>query len=124
MSDAAPPPRGRSRLALGVICLVLGVGLLALNLGVQVPWQLWSYFPVPLIALGVWGMVSPTRHLDRIGGIWLLATGIYCLIGVFELFGLGWSSAWPIFIVATGLAVIQHRDQSCGTRNRSATGDE
>jgi cell wall-active antibiotic response 4TMS protein YvqF len=61
---------------------------------------------VPLIALGLWGLVLPTRHMDRSGGIWLLATGLYCLIGVFNLFGLGWGTAWPIFVIASGLSFL------------------
>ena len=47
--------------------------------------------------------------LDRSGGVWLLATGIYCVIGVFGLFGLGWGGAWPIFVIAAGLSFILRR---------------
>jgi hypothetical protein len=111
------PQRGRSRLAIGIIFLVLGVLLLALNLGVYLPWHLWKYFPVPLIALGLWGIVSPSNNLDRVGGIWLLAAGLYCLIGVFQLFGLGWN-AWPIFIVATGASIIVHGDSAGRSQKR------
>jgi energy-converting hydrogenase Eha subunit A len=126
MNEAAPPPRrGHSRLALGIILLTLGAALLALNLGVRMPWELWRYFPVPLLALGLWGVVSPSRNLDRIGGMWLLANGLFCLIGIFGLFGLGWSSAWPIYIIAAGLSVILHQDRGvCGTRGAARKGDE
>jgi hypothetical protein len=87
--------------------MVLGASLLALNLGVRLPWDLWKYFPVPLIALGLWAIVSPTGGLDRVAGVWLMAAGLYCLTGIFHLFGLGWN-AWPIFIVATGASVMMH----------------
>jgi hypothetical protein len=109
-----PAPQGRSRLVLGIILLALGGMLLAMNLGVNLPWHLWKYFPVPLIALGIWGIASPSRNLDRQGGVWLLATGLYCLVGVFDLFGLGWATAWPIFIVACGVGLMIHHDRgSC-----------
>lgn len=104
--DPNSHPSGRSRLAFGVILLILGVMLLALNLGVSWPWHLWKYFSIPFIAFGLWGIVSPSRHLDRVGGIWLLAVGLFCLIGTFGLFGLGWGSAWPIFIIASGFSLI------------------
>ena len=80
--------------------------MLAVNLGYQMPLAWWRYFPVPLIALGLWGIVMPTRHLDRSGGIWLFATGVYCLVGVFGMFGLGWGTAWPIFVIAAGLSFL------------------
>jgi hypothetical protein len=79
MEDPKPHRHaGRSRLVLGLFLLALGGVMLAINLGYEVPTGWWRYFPVPLIALGLWGMVLPTRHLDRSGAIGLLATGLYC----------------------------------------------
>lgn len=100
---------GRSRLVLGIFLLALGGLMLAVNLGYSLPEGWWRWFPVPLIAFGLWGLILPSRHLDRSGGVWLLATGIYCLIGIFGLFGLGWGSAWPIFVIAAGLSFIVGR---------------
>lgn len=101
---------GRSRLVLGLFLLALGALMLAVNLGFDLPRGWWRYFPLPLMALGLWGLLFPSRHLDRTGGIWLLATGVYCLISLFGLFGLGWGSAWPVFVIAAGLGFIVGRD--------------
>ena len=107
MEDPKPHRNAhRSRLVLGLFLLALGGLMLAVNLGYQMPIGWWRYFPVPLMALGLLGLVLPTRHLDRSGGIWLLATGLYCLVGVFGMFGLGWGSAWPIFVIAAGLSFL------------------
>jgi hypothetical protein len=107
MEDLKPHRNaGRSRLVLGLFLLALGALMLAVNLGYQLPIGWWRYFPVPLMALGLLGLVLPTRHLDRSGGIWLFATGLYCLVGVFGMFGLGWGSAWPIFVIAAGLSFL------------------
>jgi hypothetical protein len=107
MEDLKPHRHAsRSRLVLGLFLLALGGVMLAVNLGYEVPIGWWRFFPVPLIALGLWGLVVPSRHLDRSGGIWLLATGLYCLVGVFNLVGLGWGTAWPIFVIASGLSFL------------------
>ena len=103
---------GRSHFVLGVILLCIGVVLLALNLGFDIPWHLWKYFPIPMIAFGLWGILSPGHDLDRIGGLWLLTNGLYCLISVFGLFGLGWATAWPIYIVTLGIAILAKHDSS------------
>jgi len=99
----------RSRLVLGIFLLLLGAALLAVNLGYGLPVGWWQYLPVALIAIGLWGLILPSRHLDRSGGIWMLATGAYCLIGLFDLWELGWTGAWPIFVIAAGLSFMVHR---------------
>ena len=68
MEDLKPHRHaGRSRLVLGLFLLALGGAMLAVNLGWEIPTGWWRYFPVPLIALGLWGLVLPSRHLDRSG---------------------------------------------------------
>lgn len=110
MKDVSSSHRPRrSRLVLGIFLLVLGGLLLAVNLGYGLPLGWWHYLPVLLIALGLWGVILPNRHLGRGGGIWLLATGLYFLIGIFDLWDLGWTGAWPIFVIAAGLEFILHR---------------
>lgn len=111
-------------LLIGIILVSLGGVLLALKLGVALPWNLWKYFPVPIIALGVWGLVQPNRFIDRMGGLWALAVGVYALIGSFKLFGLDWWSAWPVYVIAAGFTVMF--DHDCGARRghgRRADGD-
>lgn len=110
MKDAHPYHRPRrSRLVLGIFLLVLGALLLAVNLGYGLPIGWWEYLPMLLIAFGLWGLVLPNRHIDRVGGVWMMATGLYFLIGIFDLWDLGWTGGWPIFVIAAGLGFILHR---------------
>lgn len=99
----------RSRLVLGIFLLVLGALLLAVNLGYGLPLGWWEYVPMLLIAFGLWGLILPNRHIDRVGGVWMLATGMYFLVGIFDLWDLGWSGGWPIFVIAAGLGFMLHR---------------
>lgn len=111
MSDETPPQRGRSHLVLGFILLAVGAALLASNLGFELPYHLWTYYPVVVLVLGLIGLVAPSRHLSRSGGIWLLATGLYCLVSEFRLFGLWWTNAWPVFLMASGCDIIFSRER-------------
>ena len=106
MKDVTPRQRHRSPLVMGVVLILAGVLLLMLNLGYGIPPGLWDYWPLAFIVLGLVGIAAPSRHLSRSGGIWMLAVGLYCEISVLQLFDLGWSSAWPIFIIGAGLSVI------------------
>jgi hypothetical protein len=109
MKDRIPQRSGRSHLVFGIVLLLLGTAMLLMNLGYQLPAAVWSYYPLPLILLGLWGLIHPTRHLNRSGACWLLAAGIYCLVSTFQLFGLNWGLAWPIFVIAGGLSMIFRR---------------
>jgi len=91
---------------MGVVLISIGALLLALNLGWGLPLAFWDYWPLLLIVPGLVAVLAPTRHLTRSGGIWLLAAGIYCQICVSDLFGLGWFSAWPVFVIAYGVDII------------------
>lgn len=123
MNEVTPRQHsGRSRLVLGLFLLALGALMLAINLGYHLPIGWWKYFPAPFVLFGLWGLILPNRHLDRSGGVWLLATGIYCFIGVFGWWGLGWGTAWPIFIIAAGTSFIVGRHGDSEPRSQTPPG--
>src|SRR5437868_1507388 len=98
-------PRERSQLLFGLLLLLLGGVLLANNLGFYLPFKLWKLWPIPLMAVGLLGLLIPGRHLDRSGGFWMFTVGLYCGIGMYGWFGLGWG-AWPLFLIASGVSLI------------------
>lgn len=113
-----PSRRRRSPLATGIVLIVFGGFLLAMNLGWNVPRVLWELWPLFLIGPGIVGLISPSRHLTRSGALWLVATGVYCLIATLDWMGLGWFSAWPVFVIAYGLDII-FGDGMCGRHSRA-----
>ena len=113
MNESEHHNRRRSPLAAGIVLIVIGAVLLALNLGWGVPLALWDYWPLFLILPGLVALISPSRHLTRSGGLWLLATGLYCQMAVTDWMGLGWFSAWPVFVIAYGIDIIFGRGLEC-----------
>jgi len=110
------PGKHRSPLIVGVLLILIGGILLALNLGWGLPLALWDYWPVFLMIFGLVAIAMPTRHLTRSGGVWLLAWGIYCQVSILGVAGLGWFSAWPIFVIAYGLDIVVGRAWPCSPR--------
>lgn len=105
------PRRRRSHLVLGVFLLLLGGVLLAANLGFGIPWDILLYWPILLMVFGLVGLVAPSRHMRRSGGMWLFVAGLYSQIGLTNWFGLGWWNAWPIFVIAAGIDLIFFKDE-------------
>ena len=92
--------------ALATLAVSLGGLVLADNLGYEIPGELWSYWPFLLIGLGTVMLLWPGDRGEGRSGFWLVVAGTYGLIGVFGLFGLGWGSAWPIFLIAYGVLLV------------------
>jgi hypothetical protein len=66
----------------------------------------WRFWPLILIALGTAKLFSPGRDGARGGGVWMLLVGACALLINFDVFGLRWSNAWPIFIIAAGVSIV------------------
>lgn len=98
---------GRStwHILLGVAFILGGLALLVGRVGWLDIGPLWSWWPLVLIGLGLAKLLFD-RGEEREGGIWLLAAGIYCGIGVWEPYGLSWATGWPVMIVAVGVTML------------------
>jgi hypothetical protein len=99
-------PRGSSQLIFGICLLLFGGVMLAENLGFSIPFNFRLHWPIPLMVFGLVGLLFPSRHLGRVGGLWLFAVGLYDQIGMTGWFGLSWSTAWPLFLIVGGINVI------------------
>jgi len=99
--------RGRpGRLVLGLFLLAIGVLLIASRIGFDVPDSIGQYWPFLLVALGLAKMLWPGDEGEWRGGMWLLAAGLYCWVSTRSLWGLGWETAWPIFLIVGGLQIV------------------
>jgi hypothetical protein len=94
------------KLVVGAVLLGIGTVLLAAELGLEVPLRFWSLWPVVPLAIGLSRFVFSADPERRRGGYWLIVLGVWGGIGVLGLFGLGWGSSWPIWLIALGLRVI------------------
>ena len=102
--DFSRGSRTDGRLAVGVVLVLLGAALLLGQLRVLSLEPLARWWPALLIGLGAVRLFGGSRQ--RWGGYWILVTGIYGAIGEWNLFGLGFREAWPIFVIAAGVAMI------------------
>lgn len=105
MNPARTEDRSAWHAILGVALILGGLALLAsradwLDLG-----PIWRWWPLVLIGLGL-SKLAFDRPEERSGGIWLLAAGLYCGIGVWEPYGLSWATGWPVMIVALGASFL------------------
>lgn len=91
-----------NRLIWGLFLIAIGGMLLAVNLGMELPHGVWNYWPFLILALGAARMIFG-RDSD---GFWLILGGLYGWISIWNIGGLTWATAWPIFVIAGGLSVL------------------
>jgi len=106
MEGATEREARSGRLILGGALLLIGAVLLASELGFEVPVRLWSWWPLVPLAMGLSRALLSTDSARRRGAYWLVVVGVWGGICVLGLFGLGWGSSWPIWLIAIGLRVV------------------
>lgn len=115
---------GRStwHVLLGVAFILGGLTLLAERAGWLDIGPLWQWWPLILIGLGLARLLFD-RSEDRVDGIWLLAAGIYCGVGVWRPYGLSWATGWPVMVVALGVTLLLENTSFGGCKRPRRRGE-
>lgn len=97
--------RGRDHGAIvpGLIMIAVGLVFLLDRFDVLVLRQVWQYWPMILIVLGLVKLVRPDGGRRS---IFLLLLGIWLQISTLELYGLGFSDSWPLLIIFIGASFV------------------
>ncbi len=98
--------RSAGRLVLGLYLVIVGGLVLIGNLGYDLPRDVWQLWPLLVIGMGAIKLLWPGEKDDRSGGFWILIGGLYCALSAWNLFGLHWGTAWPVFLVAAGIEMV------------------
>jgi len=104
--DGRFPGRRRdvARIAAGVFLVAAGAALLiAARRGVALA-PLARWWPAILLAIGGVRLFGAPR--GRWVGFWVAVAGVYGAIGQWRLAGFEWRDAWPVFVIAAGLAIL------------------
>jgi hypothetical protein len=95
----------RERSIWGVILIVIGVIFLGERLGWAIGWSMGRLWPLILIAIGAVQLASRRSG----AGVWLLFIGGLFLLHQNHI--LRMHDAWPLFIVAAGVAMLFGRSR-------------
>jgi predicted membrane protein len=99
--------RGEGRMVMGLIVVGLGVLFLLENLGLVYVRNLWEFWPIILIMLGLARMSTCSSSSGRTSGLVLVAVG-----GIFLANNLGylswdlWRFFWPVILILAGIAML------------------
>ena len=105
MNTAPTSKSNRRSIRVGAILIAVGIWSLINQLGIDGIW-FGSSWPLILVLIGLAMAIVPSPSEGRREGIMLMVWGGLFWIAVHQLWGLGWSTIWPMFLVALGLELI------------------
>lgn len=126
--NASPSPSRRRRSVEGGklvwgLALVVAGGLLMMDrFDYLFLDNLWRFWPLLLVALGIGSFVTAPEDEGRRTGLWLVLIGGWLLVNFFELFGFFWDTSWPLLVIGAGVVSLFYPKEACG-RGRFRSGD-
>jgi predicted membrane protein len=107
MMETSMTSRNASRLFAGLVVFALGILALLGNFGILRVHDLWRFWPLVLIALGLGKMLRPGSGMSlltpgRFGGIVLFVLGLWLLLENLEVWPYNIATLWPLFVVLVG----------------------
>ena len=96
----------RKQLMWGLVLIGFGIAFLLDRLGMFDISELWHYWPLLLVVIGVNKMIGYPTVKDFTSGLWLVFIGLW-LFAVFDnVYGLTFYNGWPIPIIFAGIVMI------------------
>ena len=104
-------PGWRSNHGLIPGAIIIGIGVLFLlnNLHIVYVRELWRFWPVALIAVGLVKLVDSTYGGGRVFGGILLGVGAIFLGGNLGFYDVTMRELWPLFLIGAGLIMLGNR---------------
>jgi predicted membrane protein len=105
------PPRGPSRgggLFFGGLLVLAGTAFLLSQLGLLGGYDVWDFWPLILVLMGIFRLVRARTGAGRVWGLVLLAGGTLAQLHVLDVIALEWRIVWPIMIILVGVLVAVH----------------
>lgn len=104
MNPERTPSVDVGKLVFGVAVIVLGIGFWLDEMDRFDVGELFLYWPVLLIAIGLGKMVSPEQRGKRCGGITLIVVGTLFLLNNMGILAFG--DSWPIALIIAGIYLV------------------
>lgn len=92
-----------------LVLISIGALFLLNNLHIIPFRELLQYWPVALIAIGLFRLVDSSYANDRVVGGVMILVGAFLLAGTLGFFYLSWNTLWPLVLIGAGLLMLAQR---------------
>jgi hypothetical protein len=96
----------RKQLMWGLLLVGLGGALLLDQLGMLDVEDLWHYWPLALVVLGINKLIGYPSARDFTSGLWTAFIGVWLFANFEHMFGMAFRNSWPYLIIFWGITLI------------------
>ncbi len=105
----------------GILIIAVGVILLLGTLGYDLDINIWDFWPLILVAIGIKIMASHDESNDILWGFFVFAIGILFQLNKLDYIDVGFHDIWPLILIYIGIKIIissgKHGHHSRNNRN-------
>ncbi|PYQ13596.1 MAG: hypothetical protein DMH00_03740 [Acidobacteria bacterium] len=106
MMEVETRSRNASRLFAGLVIATLGLVALLDNFGILQIGNVWRFWPLVLVAIGLAKLLGPRGSRGLFGGIFILIIGMWLLLENLGVWHHGLRELWPVVVVLIGVRLI------------------
>ncbi len=104
------------KIIVGILIIAAGIVLLLGTLGYDLDIDLWDFWPLILIAIGIKIMVTHHDSKDILWGFFLMSIGILFQLRKLDYIDINFHDIWPLILIYVGIKIIisggKHRSRS------------
>lgn len=98
--------RWRRQAMWGIVLVVLGAVLFLDQMDILDVGELWHYWPLLMVVVGINKMIGYPTARDFTSGLWIAFVGAWLFAVFEELWGLTFDNSWPVFIIVSGVTMV------------------
>lgn len=95
------------RILVGLAIMLAGVLLLLSRLGMMQRIDVFDFWPVILILIGIGKIYQPKEYRQTIVGTAFIAIGSLFMLDKFGIMSFDWDDVWPLVLVFVGIAILK-----------------
>jgi predicted membrane protein len=109
------------RALIGVLIIIFAVVLLLRNLDLIPYINLWAFWPIFLIVIGLSQIMRPAESRQALSGGIFLIVGLLFLLNNMQIIDFGFRELWPFILLAVGFAIL--RQAMSGSKSGGSESD-
>lgn len=96
-----------TRTIISIAIIVAGIILLAENMGMDIHIDVWEWWPLILIFMGIGQLARSSVNRQPLSGIILIFVGLVFLGNLLDIFYFNLGDLWPVFLILAGLSLLR-----------------